>query len=82
MDPWDRGVIVLNKFSSKHPQMDYYGLGMSMQLKWKYLNRISPKVGSLMGPIKRSLREALLTMLFGGEDVNDSTQEIILHRVK
>ena len=43
---------------------------------------IPPKVGYMMGPIKRSLREALLTMLFGGEDVNDSTQEIILHRVK
>ena len=45
------GVIILGNISQRHPQLDYAGLGMFLQLEWQYLQRTVPGVGTLMGPI-------------------------------
>ena len=53
VDNWARRVRVLVKFSVQHPQKDYFELGMSLQLNWKYLERTVPRVGALMETIER-----------------------------
>ena len=55
---------------------------MLLQLKWQYLQRTIPGVGSLMGPIEDALREALLPALFRGEEVSAKLKEILGHSVK
>ena len=55
---------------------------MSLQIKWQYLQRTVPGVGSLMGPIEDSLIEAFLPALFGGEEVSANLREILGHSVK
>ena len=82
MEAWDHGVKVLAKISLRHPQSDYTGLGMSLQLKWQYLQRTVPGVGTLMGPIKEALREKLFPSLFWGEEINADLQKILGHSVK
>ena len=51
MEAWVHRVRVLGKISRRQPQSDYDGLGMSLQLEWKYLQRTVPEVGTLMGTI-------------------------------
>ena len=57
LEAWDHGVRVLGKIARRHPQSDYAGLGMSLQLECQYLQRAFPKVGTLMGPIEEALIE-------------------------
>ena len=57
-------------------------LGMSLQLKFQYLKRTVPGVGSIMVPIYDSLREAFLPEIFGGEEVSSDLREILGHSVK
>ena len=52
VEAWAHGVKVLDKIARRHPQSAYAGLGMSLQLEWKYLQRTVPGVGTLMGPIE------------------------------
>ena len=66
MEAWAQWVKVLDKISRQHPQSVYAGLGMSLQLEWKYLQRTVPGVGTLMSPIEEALREKFFTSLFGG----------------
>ena len=68
MEAWSHGVIVLSKIVRQHPQSDYAGLVMLLQLKWHYLQRTFPRVGYLMGPIEEALREKFFPALFGGGD--------------
>ena len=35
VEAWAHWVRVLGKISRRHPQLDYAGLRMSLQLKWK-----------------------------------------------
>ena len=60
------GVMVLAKIDRRHPQSAYAGLGMLLQLKWQYLQRTVPGVGTLMGPMEEALREKNPPSLFGG----------------
>ena len=53
-----------------------------MQLKWKYLQRIVPRVGTLMGPIEEALREKFFPTLFGREEINANFRKILGHSVK
>ena len=62
--------------------MAYAGLGVSLQLKWKYLKRTVPVVATLMGPIKEALRETFFPALFEGEEVNFKFRKILGHIVK
>ena len=41
-----------------------------MQLKWQYLKRTAPRVGTLMGPIEEALREKFFPALSGGKEIN------------
>ena len=52
VEAWDHGVRVLGKINQRHPQLDYASLGVSLQLKWQYLKRTVPGVGSLIVPIE------------------------------
>ena len=55
---------------------------MSLQLKWKYLQRTVSGVGTLMGPIEEALREKLFPALFRGEEINAYLWKILGHSVK
>ena len=52
-----------------------------MQLKWWYLQRTAPRVGTLMGPIEEALRETLLPTLFEGDDIDTDFWRILGHRI-
>ena len=82
VEAWDHGVRVLGKIDRRHPQLDYYGLGMLLQLEWQYLQRTVPGVGTLMGPIEEALREKLPPALFVGEEINSDFWQILGHSVK
>ena len=82
MEAWAHGVRVLGKIARWHPQSSYVGLGMPLQLKWQYLQRTVPGVGTLMGPIEEALREKFFPSLFGGEDINAKFWKILGHSVK
>ena len=57
VEKWSEGVRDLAKFSKRHPQTAYAGLGMSLHLEWRYLQRNVPRVGALMEPIESDLRK-------------------------
>ena len=59
-------VRVLGKIAKGHPQSSYAGLGISLQLEWKYLQSTVPGVGTLMVRIKDSLRETFFPAIFRG----------------
>ena len=82
VDAWSHGVRVIGKISQRHPQSAYAGLGVSLQLKWQYLQSTVPGDGTLMGPIKESLRETFFPALFGGEDIDAKFWKILGHSVK
>ena len=81
MEAWVHGVIVLGQIARRHPQSAYDGLGMSLQLEWKYLQRTVPRVGTLMDPIEEALRETFFPALFRGEDINTDFRKILGHSV-
>ena len=53
-----------------------------MQLKWQYMQRTVPVVGTLMGPIEEALREKIFPALFGGEKINANFRKILGHSFK
>ena len=55
---------------------------MSLQLKWQYLQRTVPGVGTLMGPIEEALRENIFPSLCGGEEFTAEFRKILIHSVK
>ena len=55
---------------------------MSLHIKWQYLQRTVPGVGSLMVPIYGALRDALFPALLGGGEVSTDLIEILGHSVK
>ena len=55
---------------------------MLLQLKWQYLQRTVPGVGTLMGTIEEALREKCFPTLFGGEEINANFHKILGHSVK
>ena len=71
VEAWAHGVRILAKIARQYPQSAYAGLGMSLQLKWQYLQSNVPGVGYLVGTIKGALREAFFPALFGGKEVSD-----------
>ena len=75
VEVWAHRIRVLDKITQRHPQSSYSGFGMLLQLKWKYLQRIVPVVGTLMGPIEVALREKIFPALFGGEEINTDFRE-------
>ena len=82
MEVWAHRVSVLGKIYRRHPQSDYTGLGMSLQLEWQYLQRTVPGVGTLMGNIEEALREKFFHALFGAEEINNDFWKILGHSVK
>ena len=53
-----------------------------MQLKWQYLQRTFPGVGTLMGTIEEAIREKFFPSLFGGGEINADFRKILGHSVK
>ena len=82
VEAWYHRVIVLGKVDQRHPQLDYAGLGVSLQLKWQYLRRNFPRVGTLMDPLKEALREKFFPSPSWGEDINADFWKILGHSVK
>ena len=66
----------------RHHQISYDGMGTLLKLKWNYLQINYPKDGSMIVPIEGNLREALLPMIYGGEEANNGIREIIIHIIK
>ena len=50
--------------SAQIPQTVYTSLGMSLQLKWKYIQCTVSEVGHLINPVERALREDLFSGIF------------------
>ena len=73
--------MVLGKISRRHPQLGYAGLGIALQLEWKYLQSTVPIVGTMMGPIEESLRDKFSHTLFGG-GIKANFWKILGHSVK
>ena len=82
VEAWTYRVKVLGKIAQRHPQLAYAGLGMSFQLKWQYLQRPVPGVGTMVGPIEETRREKLSPALFRVEEINTDFRKIIGHSVK
>ena len=82
MGAWDHRVRVLGKIARQHPQSAYSGMGIPLQLKWLYLQRTVPGVGTLMGPIEEALRQTFFPALFGGAEITANFRKILGHSVK
>ena len=70
MEAWAQGVFTLPIIANPYPQSEYYGLGVSLQIQWQYLQRAVSGVGSLMCPIEDSLKEAFFPTLLVAEEVS------------
>ena len=66
----------------KSEEIAYVVLGVLLQLKWQYLQRNVPGVGTLKGPIEEALRDKFFPALFGGEEINDNFRKILGHCIK
>ena len=55
---------------------------MSLQLEWQYLQRTVSRFGTLMVPIKDSLRENFFPMLFRWEYIDTDLWKFLGHRIK
>ena len=56
---------------------------MSLQIKWQYLQRTFPGVGTMMGHIEEALREKFFPTLFrGGGGINADFCQILVQNVK
>ena len=82
VEAWAHRVRVLGKISRRQSQTAYAGLGMLLKLKWQYLKRTVPRVGTPMGPIEEALREKIFPALFGGEEIDSNFRQILGHSVK
>ena len=82
VEAWAHRVRVLGKISQRHPQSAYDGLGILVQLEWKYLQRTVSRVVTLMGSIEEALRDKFFPTLFGGEEINANFRKILGHSVK
>ena len=82
VEAWAHGVIFLGKVAQWHPHSDYAGLGILLQLKWKYLQSTVPGVGTLMGNIEEALREKFSPPLFRGDEINADFWKTLGHNVK
>ena len=51
VEAWDHGFRTLSKIVKQYPQTACSGLEMFLQLKWKYLQKNVPGVGTIMGLI-------------------------------
>ena len=49
VEAWDLRVRILAKIYKQYPQSSYAGLGILIQIKWQYLQRTVPGVGTMMG---------------------------------
>ena len=75
-------VHTLAKIAKQYLQSAYDGLGMSLHIKWQYLQRTVPEVGTLVGTIEDALREAFFPERFGEEEVRFDLREILGHSLK
>ena len=82
VETWDHRVITLSKIVKRHPQSAFFGLVISLKLKWHYVQRTVSIVGTLIGPIEEALRENPPPVLFGGKEVNSDFRKILGHSVK
>ena len=83
VEAWAHGVRGLGKIPKQHPQSYYAGLGVLLQLEWKYLQRTIPDVGTLMVHIEEALRDKFPPALFGGGGGGDADfRQILDHIVK
>ena len=67
---WSHGVRTLSKITKQYPQLEYVGLGVSLQIKCQYLQRTVPGVDTLVDPIEDALILAFFPKMFLGEEVS------------
>ena len=82
VEAWTHRVRTLAKISKQYLKLAYDGLGISLQIEWQYLQSTVPGVGTLMGPIEDSLREAFFNTLFEVRRSAPNLREILGHSVK
>ena len=82
VEAWVHGVRTLGEIAKHHPQSEYSGLGVLLQLECQYLQRTVSGVGTMMSPIEDVLIETFSPALFGGEETKADFRKILGHSVK
>ena len=77
VEAWDHRVRNLAKKSNRYPQLAYAGLGILLQIEWKYPQRTVPGIVSMMGTIEDARREVFFPALFRGEEVSANLRAIL-----
>ena len=62
---WVEGVERLARVAKRFPQSAYTGLTRSLQMEWRYLQRVLPEAGKHFRPIEEAIRSTFLPALFG-----------------
>ena len=70
------------EYSQAIPPVSILRIGLSLQIKWQYLQINVLGLGSVIVTIEDSIREAFLYALFGGEEFSANFREILGHSVK
>ena len=52
--------------SRKHPQSAYAGLNNSIQKEWAFVQRVTPGIEDVFGPVEKALQETFLSAFFEG----------------
>ena len=81
MEAWSPMIHTLAKISKRHPQSDYAGLGVSIQIKWQYLQITVPGIGTMVVSIEEYPRETLSPALCGKKEVGENFHKILGHSV-
>ena len=63
---WSESVKVLAGVAHKHPQSAYAGLQNFLKQEWAVVQRVTPGVGEVFGPVEEALREIFVPGLFKG----------------
>ena len=63
---WTEAVEIFAGVTQKHPQSDYAGLHKSLQQEWAFVQRVTPGVSNVFGPVKTALKDTFVPALFEG----------------
>ena len=75
VERWTESIATLAGVALKHPQSAYAGMQKSLQQEWAFVQRVTPGVGALFGPVEEVLREVFLPALFRGMTEGLPTRE-------
>ena len=66
MERWAESVCTLAGVARKHLQSAYAGLQKSLQQEWTFVQRLTPGIGDVFGPVEEDIEKAFFPALFEG----------------